>query len=210
MNWIIHFILANIITISVFRANKALRKEITCFLCFIVHLPLDVCDKLTYHPEFDEAWTDPFYIVWSVILLSLSFYLILISIKFEKNINKKNFYIYGIVFSVIIDLWDWILLRIIAFVTGQSFWDIHHSFGLHRLCEWIDVFKYAPNLPDDKLAIVLEIGLIYILWHKWKELESKFASDFQVKSRSEITTSHEYVRIAIHEQDDKSDLLTIV
>lgn len=177
MNWIIHFLVSNIITIAIKNTNRKYTDGIIYFLSFISHIPLDVMDKLTYHPEFEQAWTDPFYIVWSIIVLAAAFYVLKVSVKFQTETSRKRFYIVGLFFSVIIDLWDWITLRIIAFCIGVEFWSVYKLLGLHRMCEYVNVLKSAPSFRDNKFAIIAEILLIWLLWKLWRKMETNFISN---------------------------------
>eukprot|EP01083_Nonionella_stella_P094258 264378_1 len=183
MNWLCHFLVSNIITLLCH--FHRLGKPFTCILCFLVHIQLDVLDKMTYHPEFEEAWTDPFYIIWSVAVLSASLYVFKVSVS-----SQTTSYIHGLLSGVLIDAWDWIILRIFAVILGTNFWNVHHTLGLHRLCEYVDVVRSIPSLRDTKCAIILEIILISILWRLWMRLQYALISGMQ-SFESKLPTIHE-------------------
>ena len=206
MNWIIHFLVANIITISIKNADSKLNNNVIYLFCFITHIPLDVLDKLTYHPSFETSYLNPFYIIWSFIILGSSFYVLKLSKEFEIVTAKKNFYTFGILFGVIIDLWDWVLLRIIAFWIGSDFWDVYDILGLHRLCGYINFLKHVPSLRDHKPAILFEIGLIWILWKEWRKLENNFQSKINLM----LPTIDEYVTVPIDDDSEDNDNLFVV
>lgn len=185
MNWIIHFLVANLITL--FCYDRRLGQNVACFLSFLAHIPLDVMDKWTYHPEWEEAWNDIFYNLWSGAMLLLSFYVVRQSIAFQKSVGRKHFYDLALVFGVLVDLWDWILLRILAAITFSNFRDWFNVLGLHRFCGYVDILKYAPSLRDNKHAVIIEVVLICYLWRRWRTLEKKVRSKRTSPSLSAIS-----------------------
>lgn len=185
MNWIIHFLISNIITLLCQRRH--LNIKAACLLSLFAHIPIDVMDKGTYHPQWEEAWNDVFYNLWSGLMLLLSLFVLRRSLSFQKRIGRKHLYDAALVFGVAFDLWDWVLLRILAVITFSNFEDLYSVFGLHRLCQYVDVLKPVPSLRDSKYAVIIEVVLICYLWRCWQRLEKGIRPKRQSPNWSVIT-----------------------
>ena len=88
------------------RPVSIIRVSLTCLGAFFSHILVDGFGGFTYHGV--TNWNDPFYAVWTPILIIAAGLVAAIAIK------KDARFAWGILFSVAFDLWDWNTLRTIG------------------------------------------------------------------------------------------------
>lgn len=111
---------------------------------FLSHILLDCIAISTYHPP-EAHWEDPF---WKIFHLGVYITALALVIIFGRT------YWWGMLWSFMIDLVDWIILR----------WLVHKEPLFHPIIDKIRtaLFSWLPNLTIEKKAAFYEIGLIGI------------------------------------------------
>lgn len=189
MNGITHFLVGIVITLFIWKlfsnerfddmewANKEvftlrnkpvrtislLRIILTSIFAFFSHAIVDGFAIFTYHPykNFDIL----FYRIWTPILLISG------AVTFMIAIKKDIRFIYGLVFAIFFDLWDYSVLGVIESITGNDL----GMFYLHHF-EWtfIDLFlSWAPVFYLEPLAAIVEVIIILTLILSWILLNKK-------------------------------------
>jgi hypothetical protein len=190
MNGITHFLVGIVITLVVWRifsdkwAEKKkwpkemafiinhhpikkvsiLRIVITSILAFFSHALVDGFAIFTYHPykNFDTL----FYAIWTPSLLVSAAIVLLIALKIDIR------YSYGLIFALFFDLWDYSMLPLINYLSGEL--DLN-SLYLHQF-EWLFIntfLAWAPVFYLNQWASLVEVVIIGILLLSWFFLENK-------------------------------------
>ncbi|MBD3195927.1 MAG: hypothetical protein GF317_12770 [Candidatus Lokiarchaeota archaeon] len=127
---------------------------LTIILAFISHFLIDAVAKITYHTA-EPMKDDTFWVIWHIIV-------ILISIIF--TIIFINPYWIGILSANFVDIWDWIIIRIIysKYILTP---DKNKSSKIIYIHTFIDkirerFFSWLPNLNYKKIGILPEIFII--------------------------------------------------
>ncbi len=121
-------------------------------LCGFSHFFIDALGKITYHPPIRELGN--FWLYWHIFLYAFGFFLIFLYFQV---------YWLGILSGLLVDIWDWIILRNYAKYTSQPDWG--KKYYLHPIADKIRgiFFSRFPNLNHSKVGILPEI-ILYIGW----------------------------------------------
>lgn len=113
---------------------------------FLSHILLDCLAISTYHPP-KAHWDDPF---WKIFHLGVYLLALVIVIFYGCT------YWWGMLWSFMIDLVDWIILR----------WLAHKDPIFHPIIDKIrnKLFSWLPNLTTKKFASVYELALNIIVF----------------------------------------------
>ena len=157
METITHNLFAVIIQILCFKfVFFPLNIIFTIILAFLSHIFIDAIGIITYHtPEIQKG---KFWIVWHVIIYTLSIVSILIfMIPFWLSMIMAN----------IMDIWDWYILRPIQNrkrkIIPETNWGEKYYF--HRIVDAIrnKLFYWLPKWNYKKGGILIEILIIVVL-----------------------------------------------
>ncbi|MBY8984648.1 MAG: hypothetical protein KGD65_06265 [Candidatus Lokiarchaeota archaeon] len=157
METITHNLFAVIIQILCFKfVFFPLNIILTIFLAFISHIFTDAIGIITYHTP--EIQKDKFWLIWHVIIYTLSIVSILIfMIPFWFSMLMGN----------IMDLWDWCILRPIQNrkrkIIPETNWGEKYYF--HRIVDATrnKLFYWLPKWNYKKGGILIEILIIVVL-----------------------------------------------
>ncbi|MHA1149783.1 MAG: hypothetical protein ACTSR8_16225 [Promethearchaeota archaeon] len=138
---------------------------ITIILSIFSHIIIDVLGKLTYH-TYEAHWDDFFWVFWNIfvniIFLVLFFWMV--------SCNSILFigFLFGGCSALIMDFWDWIILRPYLRRKGmEKNKEYENNWFFHRYIEKLKVlppFIMLPDLNSNKKAAIFELIFIVILW----------------------------------------------
>ncbi|MEX2682701.1 MAG: hypothetical protein Q6373_013955 [Candidatus Sigynarchaeota archaeon] len=136
-------------------------RSMLCFsLAYIGHHFLDVMARFTYHPSISN-WGDGS-LQWAILNIAI----LTPSLLFWM-LRRDRRYLWGLFGGILVDLWDWGLLRGFAGIFPEGI--------LHTTTWPLDVLL-AP-LPDfryEQWAIWIEVALMVLLLLSWWRLEKRW------------------------------------
>ena len=157
METITHNLFAVIIQVLFFKfVFFPLNIILTIILAFLSHIFIDAIAIITYHTP--NVQKDKFWVVWHVIIYTLSILSILYFII--------PFWL-GILFANIIDIWDWFILRPIQNrkrkKVPETNWGEKYYF--HRIVDVTrnKLFYWLPKWNYKRATILIEILIIVVL-----------------------------------------------
>lgn len=157
METITHNLFAILIQLFCFKlAFFPLNIILTIVLAFLSHIFTDTIAIITFHTP--EIQKEKFWIVWHVIIYSLSI--------LSTLIFMIPFWL-GILFANIMDIWDWFILRPIRNrkkkKDPETNWGKKYYF--HRIVDATrrTLFYWLPKWNFKKRGILIEISIIIVL-----------------------------------------------
>jgi len=127
----------------------------TIIFAFLSHIFIDAIAIITYHTP--KIQKDKFWIIWHVIVYTLSILSILIFVI--------PFWL-GLLFANLMDIWDWFILRSIQNrkkkIVPETNWGEKYYF--HRIVDKTrnKLFYWLPKWNYEKRGILIEISIIII------------------------------------------------
>ncbi len=165
MNGITHILVGVLIQIILFRLIYIpLAIILTIILAFLSHFIVDIFSNITYHTEGRQKG-DKFWLIWMMLItiIPLSLLVIITIIDYEILI----FFFLGAFFSLLMDIWDWGIIRPLQKKKKEVNKDINwgENLILHRFIVKIreEKFAWLPNLSYEKRGVIYEIIIIIIL-----------------------------------------------
>ena len=162
-----------------------LRVVVTSVGAYFSHILIDGFAIFTYHPWKDHGIL--FNQIWTPIIILTTIFIAIYALK--RDIR----YSWGLVFSVMFDVWDYGVIRVIK-VLKPAF-DL--NFLLMHQMEWwfIDTFlSWAPNFYQKPIAALVEIAIILIFFKVWMFLAKKWP----LSEKKEIQPNlKEFIKIVV-------------
>lgn len=155
MQAITHFLIGVILQILIFPFNHPIGLVIGILICFFSHFLVDCLAKITYHPATAQTG-DKFWVV-SHIFLIIGAGVVLVYFW--------NLYWIGMVFSVLVDIYDWGFIRGIRYLKKESDW--FQRYQIHPFIDRIrdKIFFWLPNWNEKHYGIIPEVIFIGLLYY---------------------------------------------
>ena len=139
-----HFLIA--ILVAQYWTNNGL-------IHLLLHIPIDVLAKATYHPP-QPGWTDPVWLIYHSYVLVFSLYIL-----YQYFLT----YYYILICSILIDIYDWGVIRGGRKLKKDPTW--LEGYEIHPLIDKFRTkfFSWLPDWNEKRYGVVPEAILISLM-----------------------------------------------
>jgi len=137
----------------------------TIIFGFLSHFIVDSFAKVTYHTP-EPLKEDRFWVSWAIISNGIT----IIFVVWVILIGQFWFFFWGGFFSILVDIYDWGILRPIQNKgknsNDESYWKQGYFFHklIDKIREEVPPFSWLPNWNYERKGVIVELAIIVIFW----------------------------------------------